>query len=93
MENNQNADDDIKYGVDFSLSQMKELKKILRGHSHSVHNRIERGVEVPPSRVVLIEQMLSEVSETLLDVEMYSILGTSLCDDSVEETLNSWRNF
>jgi hypothetical protein len=92
MEEHTNSDDNTQYQMNLSLSQMKELQKILKGHSRSINNRIERGFEAPASRIANIEQMLTEVSNLLLDIEVFDIVGESLFGDSLEEMLETWRN-
>jgi hypothetical protein len=86
------TNDNTQHQLNLSLSQMKELQKILKGHSRSLNNRAERGFEVPSERIANIETMLTEVSNTLLDIELFDIVGDSLCDDSVEKILETWRN-
>ena len=78
--------------VTFSMEELNELRRILRGHCRSLVNKEARGDNVPAHKIELANTMLHTVSETLLEIETYDIIGESLRDGTLEETVIGWKN-
>jgi len=78
--------------VTFSMEELNELRRILRGHCRSLANKKGRGDNVPAHKIELANTMLHTVSETLLEIEKYEIICESLRDGTLEETVIGWKN-
>jgi hypothetical protein len=77
--------------VAFSMEELNELRRILKGHCRSLANREARGDEVPAIKVELANTMLHNVTDTLLEVETYDIIGDAMRDGTFEEVVRSWQ--
>lgn len=78
--------------VPFSMEEMRELRRILKGHCRSLANREARGDEVPQRKVEMANAMLHTVTDILLEVETYDIIGDTMRDGTFEEVVKGWGN-
>lgn len=77
--------------VTFSMEELTELRRILKGYTRSLLHRKARGDEVPVDKVELAHALLRNVADTLLEIETYDIIGDSMVDGSFEEVVKSWQ--
>ena len=78
--------------VSFSMEELNELRRILKGYNRSLAHRKARGDEVPLEKVELAHTILDVVIQTLLEIETYDIIGDSMRDGSFEEVVKNWQN-
>ena len=77
--------------VTFSLDELDELRRILKGHCRNLARREARGDEVPADKVEYANAMLHRVNDTLLEIETYDIIGDAMRDGSFEKIVRSWQ--
>jgi hypothetical protein len=77
--------------VSFSMEELNELRRILKGYNRSLAHRKARGDEVPAEKVELAHTILGVVIDTLLEIETYDIIGDAMRDGSFEEIVKSWQ--
>lgn len=77
--------------VTFSLDELDELRRILKGHCRNLARREARGDEVPADKVEYATSMLHRVNDTLLEIETYDIIGDAMRDGSFEKIVRSWQ--
>ena len=77
--------------VTFSMEELNELRRILKGYSRSLTHRKARGDEVPVDKVELAHILLRNVTDTLLEIETYDIIGDAMVDGTFEEVVKTWQ--
>jgi hypothetical protein len=77
--------------VTLSMEELNELHRILRGHCRNLSRKEARGDEVPEDKVELANAMLHRVSDLLLEIETYDIIGDAMRDGSFEKVVKSWQ--
>lgn len=78
--------------VTLSMEELNELHRILRGHCRNLSRKEGRGDEVPVDKVELANAMLHRVSDLLLEIETYDIIGDAMRDGSFEEIVKTWQS-
>ena len=78
--------------VTLSMEELNELHRILRGHCRNLSRKEARGDEVPAGKAELANAMLHRISDLLLEIETYDIIGDAMRDGSFEEIVKNWQN-
>jgi hypothetical protein len=78
--------------VTLSMAELTELRRILNGYTRSILHRKSRGDEVPAEKVELAHSLLRTVSDTLLEIETYDLIGDAMIDGTFEEVVKSWQS-
>lgn len=77
--------------VTFSMEELDELRRILKGHCRNLVRREARGDDVPLDKVEFANAMLHRVNDTLLEIETYDIIGDAMRDGTFEEVVKGWQ--
>jgi hypothetical protein len=75
-----------------SMNELRELRRIVRGHCRSLTHREARGDEVPRHKIDMANSLLDNVNEAILEVEMYDIVGDSMIDGTFELVMENWQD-